>query len=473
MFIPTSIKIAILNSHPNKEGEVPIILRYTQNRKPKNIRLKKFVPPSCWINKGSKFLKERGNDALPNARQINYFLNQILQKGERIILQAESENSSLTFEQFKEQMISTKDQNFIKFCEEELSRRKDSGKFSIETIRSHRSKLNKLKGFRRNIAFNDFTPAFLKDYESYMRNDKGNSTNTIFTSMKFLRTMLNAAINQNCRDVYPFKHYKLKFEKNTRDRLYINEVELLQKLYDSEVLSKKLQSVLRYFLFVCYTGLSWKDLCNLDYAEIKDLNGVFVISKKRHKTKMEFSVPLLQEAKNLIDLQQKKGTVFPDIISNQKANLYIKEVIKQTSIGKSISFHCGRHSFGTISLNKGIPREVVQKMLGHESPEMTDVYSKVLDSYIITEMNKWKNGIASSDFKENLSEGTLKSCKNIRRFLISNRIASGYSEIQIAEKLGLSEQDYKNIEMGESQLGVGYLIEISKVLAFNIGDVLR
>ncbi len=210
MFIPTSIKIAILKSHPNKEGDVPIILRFTQNRKPKNIRLKKYIPLSSWIDKGSKFVKERGNNALPNARQINYFLNQILQKGERIILQAESENSSLTFEQFKEQMISNKDQDFLKFCEEELKRRKESGKFSSETIRNHKSKLNKLKGFRRNISFNDLTPTFLNEYESYMRNDKGNSTNTIFTAMKFLRTMVNAAINQNCTDVYPFKHYKLK-----------------------------------------------------------------------------------------------------------------------------------------------------------------------------------------------------------------------------------------------------------------------
>ena len=68
------------------------------------------------------------------------------------------------------------------------------------------------------------------DYESYMRNEKGNSTNTIFTAMKFLRTMVNAARNQGWTEVYPFKNYKLKFEKNTRDRLNIHEVELLQKL---------------------------------------------------------------------------------------------------------------------------------------------------------------------------------------------------------------------------------------------------
>ena len=227
---------------------------------------------------------------------------------------------------------------------------------------------------------------------------------------------------------------------------------------------------MKYFLFVCYTGLSWKDLSDLDYSEIKDLNGIFVINKKRHKTKMEFSVPLLNEAKKLIDLRQKKGKVFPDLITNQKANLYIKEVIKHTSIEKSISFHCGRHSFGTISLNKGIPREVVQKMLGHETPEMTDIYSKVMDSYIITEMNKWKNGIGTSNFKENLRNDTLTRCKEIRRFLISHRIANGFIELAIAEKLGLSENDYKKIEMGETQLGIGYLIEISKVLEFNVGE---
>lgn len=249
MYVPTSIKIAVLKSHPNRKNELPLVLRFIQNRKSRQIHLRKFIPIEAWLNEGGKYIKERGPESLRIAKDLNLILNQFIQKGQRIILNAEREDTSLTFQQFKEQMVATKSQDFFDFCGKELVRRFDSGKFSAETIRNNKSKLRKLKGFRKTIFFNDLTPKFLNDYEWYMRVEKENGVNTIFTAMKFLRTMINAARNQGMTDVYPFSNYKLTFKKNTRDRLYISEVELLQKLYDSGTLDKKLQNVLRFFLF--------------------------------------------------------------------------------------------------------------------------------------------------------------------------------------------------------------------------------
>ncbi|MGK0363529.1 MAG: integrase [Saprospiraceae bacterium] len=197
---------------------------------------------------------------------------------------------------------------------------------------------------------------------------------------------------------------KIVFKKDTRERLSSDELDELQSIYNSFTLPDNLQAVLKYFLFACFTGLTWKDIVTLKYEDIEKKGNTYVIGKKRHKTKMHFVVPLIQKAKDLIDVEQKEGKVFPDMLSNQKSNVYIQRIIKNSKITKHITFHCVRHSFATVAMNSGIPREIVQRMLGHATEDQTRLYAKVLDTYIIDEMNKWDKSTNISDFKDNLDE---------------------------------------------------------------------
>lgn len=469
MYLPATVKIALMKSNPNKEGLCPLVLRFTQNRKSRYIYLRRYVPEFAWRNQGLEFVKERGENSIPNARDMNIFLNAIQQKALGIVLRHEQNDSIITFDQFKESLISTKSQDFYSFCEKEIEERLKSGKFSIETVKSNRFKLGKMKKFRSVLFFHEITPEFLKNYENYLRVERENGVNTIFAAMKFIRTMMNAAIRKKLTTNYPFDTYRLKFEKNTRDRLYVSEVEALQKLFDQESLPQNMQKTLKHFLFVCYTGLSWGDLATLSYEHVKDLNGVFVINKTRKKTGNEFTVPLLEEAKAMIDIPNGSGIVFPDLGSNSGANKILKDIIRTTKISKKISFHVGRHSFATVSLNKGIPREVVQKMLGHAKAEMTQLYSKVLDSYIVTEMKKWNNQPESAiDYKKTASEETLDMYSKIRLQVITNRIANGFTEAKIAEKIGLSEKIYKEMELGNREFGIVSILELSRILNFDL-----
>lgn len=43
-----------------------------------------------------------------------------------------------------------------------------------------------------------------------------------------------------------------------------------------------------------------------------------------------------------------------------------------------LTSHIGRHSFATLALSKGIPIEIVSKMLGHANIATTQIYAKVL-----------------------------------------------------------------------------------------------
>ena len=56
-----------------------------------------------------------------------------------------------------------------------------------------------------------------------------------------------------------------------------------------------------------------------------------------------------------------------------------------------------RHTFATtVTLAHGVPIETVSKMLGHSSIRTTQIYSKVIDSKVSSDMAKLKDVINST-----------------------------------------------------------------------------
>src|SRR5699024_11897418 len=50
--------------------------------------------------------------------------------------------------------------------------------------------------------------------------------------------------------------------------------------------------------------------------------------------------------------------------------------------------HAFRHTVGTRMINNGVPQHIVQKFLGHESPEMTSRYAHIFDETLKNEFTK-------------------------------------------------------------------------------------
>ena len=84
----------------------------------------------------------------------------------------------------------------------------------------------------------------------------------------------------------------------------------------------------------------------------------------------------------------KTGLVLP-VPSNQKMNAYLKEIADLSGINKNLSTHTARHTFATtVTLSNQISMEVVSKMLGHSSINMTKKYARVVDDLINKDMQK-------------------------------------------------------------------------------------
>ena len=131
---------------------------------------------------------------------------------------------------------------------------------------------------------------------------------------------------------------------------------------------------------------------------IVDINGDKWIISKRHKTNIPFQVKLMDVPLKIIDrykhLQQNK-LVFG------KMNYWsmckkLKTVMTACGIEKAISYHCGRHSFATLALSKGMPIESVSRVLGHTNIVTTQIYAKTTSQKLDNDLTMLGNKLNAS-----------------------------------------------------------------------------
>jgi integrase len=109
------------------------------------------------------------------------------------------------------------------------------------------------------------------------------------------------------------------------------------------------------------------------------------------KTSRNHAIPVMDDfAMSLIPPKDDKpdNSLVFEMVSNQKYNIALKEVMTAAEINKNISSHCARHTFATLSLSAGVPIEVVSKLLGHKDIKTTMIYAKVLPQLKIQGMEK-------------------------------------------------------------------------------------
>jgi hypothetical protein len=194
----------VLTRKLNKDGLMPIYLQFIKERKVNRISLNHFIHPEAWKDEDGQFVIEEGSFAPEDAVNLNLQLNNKLLFAKDILSKAQKDKEEISFRKFKTSFLKEKNQNFIRFCEAELERRDQLKKYSPETLRGNRSRLNKLRRFAPDLLFADIDVNFLEDFEIHMRTNLDNDVNTVYGSMKFIRTMLNAAKRRNLTNVYPF-----------------------------------------------------------------------------------------------------------------------------------------------------------------------------------------------------------------------------------------------------------------------------
>lgn len=99
-------------------------------------------------------------------------------------------------------------------------------------------------------------------------------------------------------------------------------------------------------------------------------------------------------------MSNNKNRLLP-VITNIKTNEYLKEIALVCSIKKNLTFHMARHTFATtIALTNGVLNETVSNILGHTSLRTTQIYAKVVETKVSSDMLSLKSKMASKDKQE-------------------------------------------------------------------------
>ncbi len=231
----------------------------------------------------------------------------------------------------------------------------------------------------------DINYAFAIRYQQLLRANKNNE-NSVIAKTKALKAIVHFAEKKGIIEKDPLAILKLKEIKGKKEHLSADELEILENLYHQLSLVPGLQTVLRYFLFSCYTGLRYSDIIKLNYIEIK--NNCVVTTQE--KTDKRVVVPLISKAKALLGTQA-TGNCFKTY-SNQVTNRNLKSIMEIAGINKKISFHCSRHTFGTLSIFLGIPMEVVADLMGVDF-KTVKIYAQIVDEVKSREMLKWEKKV--------------------------------------------------------------------------------
>ena len=160
---------------------------------------------------------------------------------------------------------------------------------------------------------------------------------------------------------------------NKKEYLEENEIQQLENLDYSENIMIKQAALLSI-----YTELRRADII---YLEWKDINLRYKnkssISLTIHKTKKAISLPLSTSATKLLRSLRKDGShVFPGL-TEYMLNKEIPLMIDKANIKKHITFHCFRHSFAMLLLNKGTDIYTIAKLMGHKFVSSTQVCAQL------------------------------------------------------------------------------------------------
>lgn len=232
--------------------------------------------------------------------------------------------------------------------------------------------LKKLKSFHKRpalpIAVID--ESFLVRFKGYLEEHlTGETPHNYF---KQLCKVIRYATKERYFAVNPAEDIRMKRKDGIpKNVLTIDELKIL---VNSDCPNNAVKSA---FLFSCFTGLRYCDIAQLRWKHISSETLTLV----QAKTGYIVSVDLHDNAKGFLPAHASpEDKVFDLPTTLNGCNQTLKKWVYSSGIDKKITWHCGRHTFGTNLINHGADIVSASSLLGQRSIKHTQRYVKLADS---------------------------------------------------------------------------------------------
>lgn len=294
---------------------------------------------------------------------------------------------------------------------------------SAGTVKSYKSALSKIIDFEahhnKHFRFEEVTyQKFYIPFLHYLREVEQLNENTSGKYITILKTFLGL-IEADERELpisldFQKKNKFMSVSEETHD-VYLNTKEI-DKIFNLDLsANKRLDNVRDIFIIGLWTGLRISDFKRLDISNIKD----DVITITTQKTNKKVGIGIHPQLRAVLE---KRNGEFPKMISDQKFNEYVKEVVRLAEINDEmegsrlvsvnvngedkqrkikgiyekwelVSSHSCRRSFATnMYKSKALPLIVLMSLTGHKTESQFIDYVKTTPEENARLMNDYFNG---------------------------------------------------------------------------------
>ena len=379
------VKVAfyLKKNESNNAGRCPVMGRLTIRGSECVFSAKMLAPCSLWT---SGRMKGKSAEAV----EINRWLDELRASAPAIYREQSAVRDGVTAEEVKCLLLGMafgQETLLDYFCSyiEHFEKRVGINR-TIKSVRTYRCAYEHVARFLSkrlrlsDIPFSALDRSFIDKFDLYLRTERRLAPSTIVLYMSRLHTVINKAIAAGIITADPFAGYEPP--RPERKRRYLTGEEL-QRLMTTPLPSSRLYLVRDLFLFSCYTGISYGDMCRLTVVNLETAEDETTwIKATREKTNVEFEIPLLDLPLHIIDKYRDTapdGKMLP-MYGNSELNKGLKQLATVCGIDRKLTFHMARHTYATeITLSHGVPIETVSRMMGHRRLMTTQIYAHVTD----------------------------------------------------------------------------------------------
>lgn len=382
-----------------KNGECPVIGKITIGKDVAQFSAKVTAKTSLWDIVSGRLTGKSKHATGVNAilDKINVAINtsyRKLQETKSTVTASEVKNVFQGIASGQETLISYFARHNEEFKKRVGVNRELSTQVQYENSLNHLKRFMSLKYKLSDIPFTQLDFSFIEKFDFYLRVELKRKPNTILGIVRHLRKMIKLAIGEGIITRDPFEGYSP--ERSKAEQKYLTRDEL------EKIMGTPLDHPCRYltrdmFLFSVFTGLAYRDICNLTAKNIvRASDGALWIETTRQKTGTPCEIPLMEIPLQILDKYKglaPDGKLLP-MQSCGRLNKNLKVIAKLCGLKRKLIFHAGRHTYASeICLSQGVPIETVSRMLGHRDLRSTQIYAKINNNKISEDTDRLEERI--------------------------------------------------------------------------------
>ena len=292
----SSAKVLLYTSKTLKNGEHPIMLRVTKDRKTSYLSLKASSTKKLW-NEEENLPKKKH----PLYKEILILIDRKKLEANKLLLTLDAADNDYSLTEVRKELKRTtgKQVTIFKYFDEVIKRLNDTNKIGYANVFT--STRNSIKKFSNgnDINFTSVDINFLRTYDEYLLKNNV-SLNSIFVYMRTFKTLINYAKGESLikKEFDPFDGFSFKKYRRvkTKKRAITKEQMLLIINYEPTPGTHQFDSK-NYFVFSFFArGMNFIDIAHLKWKNIKNNRLIYT----RRKTNENFSIELNNDINTIL-----------------------------------------------------------------------------------------------------------------------------------------------------------------------------